>query len=71
MYLVMEMCEGGDLQKYISLKKDQVSDKKLEEIPEFECVSILNAMLTGLTFLKSKLIMHRDIKPGNVLLNHG
>ena len=27
MYLVMEMCEGGDLSKFINLKKDQVKAK--------------------------------------------
>ncbi|RDB18101.1 hypothetical protein Hypma_000978 [Hypsizygus marmoreus] len=43
-------------------------------LPEFESIGeVLNAMrclLKGLCFLRSKLIVHRDIKSANIVVNH-
>jgi serine/threonine-protein kinase ULK/ATG1 len=58
-YLVLELCEGGDLSKYI---------KKSKRLSERVAHSFLLQLVNGLTFLQDKNFIHRDLKPANVLL---
>lgn len=58
-YLVLELCEGGDLSKFI---------KKNKRLDEPIAHSFLKQLTIGLTFLHGKSFIHRDLKPANVLL---
>ena len=59
-YLVLELCEGGDLSKYI---------KKKKQLGERVAHSFLLQLSDGLSFLQEKNFIHRDLKPANVLLS--
>ncbi len=56
-FIVLEYCEGGDLSKYILTGNNEYDVKYLKEI------------LSGLDFLYKKNILHRDIKPQNILIH--
>lgn len=58
-YLVLELCNGGDLSKYI---------KKFKKIEEHVAQCFLRQLSDGLHFLSQKNLIHRDLKPANVLL---
>ncbi|CEM24782.1 unnamed protein product [Vitrella brassicaformis CCMP3155] len=60
--IVTELCEGGSLEQYLAKNrplKPDVRDKFVREICE------------GLQYLHDNGIMHRDLKPGNLLLGQG
>lgn len=59
-YLVLEFCGGGDLQLFI---------RKHKRLEESVAKSFLIQLARGLHFLHSKNIIHRDIKPQNLLLS--
>jgi len=58
-FLVLELCEGGDLSKFI---------KKYKSISEELSIRFLKQIASGLLFLKEKSLIHRDLKPANILL---
>mmetsp|Transcript_2785 Transcript_2785/g.4197 ORF Transcript_2785/g.4197 Transcript_2785/m.4197 type:complete len:808 (-) Transcript_2785:541-2964(-) len=58
-YLALEYCAGGDLQKYI---------KRYSRIEERVARRFLYQLAQGLKFLHQKNIIHRDIKPQNLLM---
>lgn len=58
-YLVLEYCAGGDLQQYI---------RKFGRLDERTARRFLIQLARGLQFLHSKHLIHRDIKPQNLLL---
>ncbi|ETI23516.1 hypothetical protein G647_05318 [Cladophialophora carrionii CBS 160.54] len=60
MYIMQEIVTAGDLFSYIESK-----DGKLLEV---EAAVIIRQILMALSFLHSKNIVHRDIKPDNVLM---
>ncbi|KJE90658.1 STE/STE20/MST protein kinase, variant 1 [Capsaspora owczarzaki ATCC 30864] len=62
LWIIMEFCGAGSVADVMRLRR-----KVLEE-PEIAC--ILQHALKGLSYLHSKLKIHRDIKAGNILLNH-
>lgn len=58
LYLVLEYCEQGDLMKYIKTKNNN-----------FDYIYIFQIIL-GLKYLYNKSILHRDIKPQNILIDN-
>ena len=57
-YMIMDLLEGGQLLDYM---------KKKGQLGEQETSNILKTLLEGLKYLHSKNIMHRDVKPDNIL----
>mmetsp|Transcript_31248 Transcript_31248/g.27489 ORF Transcript_31248/g.27489 Transcript_31248/m.27489 type:complete len:238 (+) Transcript_31248:30-743(+) len=58
-WVVLEYCAGGDLEKYIKRCDEKVLNK------------IMHDTLKGLQYLHSKALIHRDIKPHNILHDSG
>ena len=58
-YLVYELCNGGDLRKYMNHFGN--FDEELIRI-------IVVKLLNGLSELKRKEVIHHDIKPENILI---
>ncbi|OAL22538.1 hypothetical protein AYO22_07096 [Fonsecaea multimorphosa] len=59
-YIMQELVTAGDLFSYIELKNGKLL--------EVEAAVIVRQILVALRFLHSKNIVHRDIKPDNVLM---
>ena len=59
-YLVLDLYQGGELCKII--------DGKKRELKEEEIVNITEGLLMAVNYLESKKIVHRDIKPNNIIL---
>ena len=57
--IVTKLASGGDLVKYMRNK----------QFPEAEAMAYFAMILLGLDFLRSKNIFHRDLKPGNILID--
>jgi len=57
-YMAMELLEGSDLR----------SRMRREEIPPMEAVEIALQVADGLGFAHEHGVVHRDIKPGNIML---
>ena len=58
-YIVMEYIDGSTLKKYIKTKK---------RITAQETVAIISAVASGLAHAHNNNIIHRDVKPHNILL---
>ena len=59
-YLSTELCQRGDLYKYTLAKGN---------LPEEESCLYLYQILQALAHLHAKWIVHRDIKPQNILFS--
>ncbi|XP_034247206.1 serine/threonine-protein kinase PLK4 [Thrips palmi] len=59
-YLVLELCHGGELQKYLK-KHNRI-------LSEGEASHILSQVVQGLLYLHSHKILHRDMTLSNLLL---
>lgn len=62
-FIAMEYCDGGSLDGILKL----VSEKQAR-IGERVLAFIAHSVLEGITYLYSRKIVHRDIKPQNILL---
>ena len=58
-YLVMEFIDGETLEKKL---------KNTKALPLVECRRIISDVLSALAYMHAKGIIHRDIKPGNIML---
>jgi serine/threonine protein kinase len=61
-YIITELCDGGDLSKFISNKKPMA---------EAEAMSIMNQIINGYNNMQTRGIIHRDLKPANIFLKNG
>ena len=59
-YLVLELCTGGDLSQYI---------RKRRRVPEGEARRLARQLCGGLRALRQANLVHRDLKPQNLLLD--
>ena len=62
-YLIMECCDGEDLRRWIKRKRRE-GELKLEDI-----LPIIQQVASALDYAHEMKIMHRDIKPGNIMIN--
>lgn len=58
-YLVLELCEGGDLLERVAVARDR--------LPEKEAARLFMQMLASLQHLYLRGVIHRDLKPENFL----
>lgn len=63
-FLVMELCDGGSLADRLAAAPDG-------RLPPDELVPILVDVAAGLEALHQRGIVHRDVKPSNILLSDG
>ena len=63
--MVMECCEGGEL--YDTLQNSRTRNL-LESYGERSVVYILKQLLSALEYIHSRGVVHRDVKPENILL---
>ena len=58
-WIFMEYCAHFDLQKFFNGK----------ELSNWQKVNIMNQIAQGVEYLHEKNIIHRDVKPGNILIS--
>ena len=61
-YLIMECCEGEDLRRWIKRKR------KAEGLKFEEVLPIIQQVADALDYAHKQKIIHRDIKPGNIMI---
>jgi len=62
-YMVMDVCSGGTLSDFVY--------RGSEPLPPRMCDDILEQITSGIDFLHRLQILHRDIKPDNVMIAKG
>ncbi|KAI8912882.1 kinase-like domain-containing protein, partial [Entophlyctis helioformis] len=60
LYMVLDLMEGGDLRFHL---------KNMKRVPENTTLFIVSEISSALEYLHSLNIVHRDIKPDNILLD--
>ncbi|MBQ4328132.1 MAG: SUMF1/EgtB/PvdO family nonheme iron enzyme [Lentisphaeria bacterium] len=62
-YLIMECCEGEDLRRWLRRKRKE-GELTLDDI-----LPIVKQVADALDYAHKMKIIHRDIKPGNIMIN--
>ncbi|KAK3147699.1 hypothetical protein QOZ80_3BG0285710 [Eleusine coracana subsp. coracana] len=58
-YLILEYCRGGDLHAYLQRRR---------RVPEAVAKHFIRQLASGLQMLRENNVVHRDLKPQNILL---
>lgn len=66
-YLVMEYCEGGTLYDRIGSKDEVDEDKTLIIMSHTKVRKLISAIVEGLIEVHNQGVLHRDIKPQNIM----
>uniref|UniRef100_A0A8D2JFL6 Serine/threonine-protein kinase PLK4 n=1 Tax=Varanus komodoensis TaxID=61221 RepID=A0A8D2JFL6_VARKO len=61
-YLILEMCHNGEMSRYLKNRKNRFSE---EEVRHF-----MHQIITGMLYLHSHGILHRDLTLSNLLLTN-
>jgi serine/threonine protein kinase len=59
--IVMELCPGGDLLNYV---------RKRRKLSEKYAKFVFKQIMEGIAYLHDNGVVHRDIKPDNILMNN-
>ena len=62
-YLIMECCEGEDLRRWIKRKRKD-NPLTLDDV-----LPVIRQVADALDYAHGEKVMHRDIKPGNIMIN--
>lgn len=65
LYILMELCENGSLKDVI-----QYMSQTQTRFTEYQIWQILNQICQGLRHIHSMSIVHLDLKPANILIDH-
>lgn len=60
-YIITELCDGGDLSKYISSRKS---------LPQEDAINLMNQIINGYNFMQNRGVIHRDLKPANIFIKN-
>ena len=63
-FLVMELCNGGSLSKCLEKYKEKYKKPFSEEIVQY----LMKQIVTAIKYCHNRNILHRDIKPDNILI---
>ena len=59
-YLILELCENGELQRYLKMLGHPLSEEEAREV--------MTQVMDGMVYLHSHNILHRDLSLANLLL---
>lgn len=61
-YLILEYCSG--------VLKDIIENSATKKLPHWHAHYFFTQLIDGLDYLHSRNVVHKDIKPGNLLINN-
>ena len=64
-YLIMELCNGGELFDYLITKLEQQ-----QTLTEKEVAHIFKQLMSAVSYCHSNKVSHRDLKPENILITN-
>jgi translation initiation factor 2-alpha kinase 1 len=66
LYIQMKLCDFT-LKHWLEQRNKDIIENKTD-LDEQLCMNLFRQILSGVEYIHSKLIMHRDLKPGNIFL---